>query len=258
MPIRVVLFDLWGTLVIDDRDEPSRAESRGALRARMAGDALAAAGMPYELDRIAQAFDRASEEHGGIHADGRDISAEARTVLYLRHLDETVAERLDEDGWRRMHNAILAPALEVPPRPIDGAVDALASVKSVPLPAGLISNAGVTPGYVLREILMRYGIWQHLDDAIFSDEVEMTKPTTAIFEQALDAFGVAPDEAVFVGDQPVLDVLGPQSAGIWTIQVGDLHDDGIEPHVRITSVADVMAGLRQLERVMQAADGATG
>jgi FMN phosphatase YigB (HAD superfamily) len=123
-------------------------------------------------------------------------------------------------------------------------------VKARGLPVGPVSNAGTTPGFVLREVLAHHGMWPHFDDAVFSDEVELAKPAAAIFERALDAFGVAPDEAAFVGDQPILDVLGPMAAGLWSIQVGDLREDGIVPHVRIDSVAAVLEGLRELEEQM--------
>jgi putative hydrolase of the HAD superfamily len=177
--------------------------------------------------------------------------------LYVRHIDDSLPDRLDDGAWQALHDAILTPARTAQPSLIAGAREALAAVKAAALPVGLISNAGITPGFVLREILQGYALWSYFDDAIFSDEVEMAKPNAAIFEHALDAFGLEPCDAVFVGDQPVLDVLGPQSAGLWTIQVGDLTEHGIEPDVRIHSVADLMQGLRQLELLVTAAGSAS-
>ena len=167
-------------------------------------------------------------------------------MLYLRHLDPTLADRLDDEGWRRMHKAILTPALSAPPGAMRGARDVLIDVKAVGLPIGLISNAGVTPGVVLRRIMDDHGLLEHFAHTIFSDEVELAKPSPAIFEQALDAFGVEPGEAAFVGDQPVLDVLGPRNAGIWSIQIVDLSEDGIEPHARIASLDALVPALRGL------------
>jgi FMN phosphatase YigB (HAD superfamily) len=246
--IRLVLFDLWGTLLAGDAGDPPSV-AREAVRVRRAGEALATRGLTYDEQRIRAAFAAADAEHGRIHADGRDITAEARTILYLRHLDESIADRLDDDGWRALHNAILTPALESPPHAVDGAREALMAVKALGLPTGLVSNAGITPGFVLRQVLAGHGLLEHLDETVFSDEVELAKPSAAIFERALDAFGVAPSEAAFVGDQPVLDVLGPMAAGLWSIQVGDLREDGIVPHVRIPSVADVIEGLRELNEI---------
>jgi putative hydrolase of the HAD superfamily len=114
------------------------------------------------------------------------------------------------------------------------------------MPTGLISNAGITPGFVLRRIMDGHGLLEHIDHAVFSDEVELSKPSAAIFERALDAFGVEPAEAAFVGDQPVLDVLGPLNAGLWSIQIGALSEDGIEPHARIASHGELLPALRGL------------
>ncbi len=127
-----------------------------------------------------------------------------------------------------------------------GGVEVLREVKALGLPVGLVSNAGTTPGFVLREIMDGYGLLEHFDDTVFSDEVELSKPAAAIFERALEPFGVAPDEAVFVGDQPVLDVLGPQNAGLWTVQLGDIAEDGIEPHARIARLDELVPALRKL------------
>jgi FMN phosphatase YigB (HAD superfamily) len=239
-----MLFDLWGTLIIDD---PDRTESRRLRRVAMAKDALDALGFHYETDVVERAFRAASQEHGRIHAEGLDLSTEGRTVLYLRTLDESLPDRLDDDGWRRMREAILTPAGAVPPLPVPGAADTLAEVKSLGLPTALVSNAGITPGFVLRQFLEQYSLIEHLDVLVFSDEVEIAKPSPAIFSRALDDLGVDdPGDAAFVGDQPVLDVLGPRSAGLWSIQFGDLAEDGIAPHARINTLADLIPTLRHL------------
>ncbi|HET6614629.1 MAG TPA: HAD family hydrolase [Dehalococcoidia bacterium] len=246
MPIKVMLFDLWGTLFADDAAEADVSERRSAIRIRMASDALRGLGITYDDATIASAFAAAGDEHARVHAEGLDLSTEGRTVLYMRHLDPALLDRLDDDGWRRMHEAILTPALSAPPGIMPGARDVLLDVKALGLPIGLISNAGLTPGVVLRRIMDTYGLLEHFDHTIFSDEVELAKPTEAIFAHALDAFGVEPAEAAFLGDQPVLDVLGPRNAGIWSIQIGSRSEDGIEPHARIAALGELVPALRAL------------
>lgn len=244
MKLKLILFDLWGTLI--RLDGPGEGRVRDELRQRMVRDALAERGVSYEAPHIARAFACAGTELAGVHESGRDLTAEGRTVLYMRHLDPELGDRLDGGAWDRLHKAILTPALSTRPAVIPGAAETLRDVKALGLSVGLISNAGVTPGFVLREILAGHGLLDHFDDTIFSDEAEMSKPTTAIFELALDAFGVAAGEAAFVGDQPLLDVLGPQSAGIRAIQLGDLSADGITPDARIGSLTGLLPALRSL------------
>lgn len=248
MPLKLVLFDLWGTLILDAGH--AAGVSREALRARMACDALAALGIDVEIAGIESAFSSASAELSKVHAGGIDISAEARTVLYLTHIDAGLPARIADDAWPRLHEAILTPALYARPPIIEGAHDALATVARRELPVGLVSNAGITPGFVLRQVLDDAGLLRYFAHTTFSDEVELSKPTAAIFELTLDAFGVEPRDAVFIGDQPILDVLGPQAAGLWTIQVGDVAEDGIDPHIRIPTLADLDAALDQVELLM--------
>jgi putative hydrolase of the HAD superfamily len=238
-----VLFDLWGTLFLDS---PETIARRDATRAANVRTLLTELAMSYDQSAIEAAFREAAAAHAQMHAEGLDLTADGRTVLYLRHLDPSLAERLDDDAWRRMHQAILTPALHDPPGVMPGAHEALSAVKALGLPLGLVSNAGTTPGVVLRRIMERHGLLEHFDHTTFSDEVELAKPAAAIFEHALDALGVEPRDAAFVGDQPVLDVLGPQGAGIWSIQLGELAEDGIEPHARIASLAELVPALRGL------------
>jgi HAD superfamily hydrolase (TIGR01509 family) len=242
--LKLVLFDLWGTLF--QHEGPGEDHGRGAMRVAMAQEALAASGFDYDTAMIETAFARAIDALAKIHADGLDITAEARTVLLVEHLDPTLAGRLDDAALRRVNRAVLTPALIARPLPMPGGVQVLREVKALGLPVGLVSNAGATPGFVLREIMDGYGLLEHFDDTVFSDEVELSKPSPAIFERALEPFGVAPEEAAFIGDQPVLDVLGPRQAGLWTVQLGDLAADGIEPHARVGSLGEVVPALREL------------
>jgi HAD superfamily hydrolase (TIGR01509 family) len=239
-----MLFDLWGTLI--QHEGPGEDRGRGNLRAQRAAAVLAENGLLYDNQAIAEALRCAWDELSGIHADGRDISAQGRTVLFVRHLDSGLAEKLDDRAWHRLHDAVLTAALHARPDAMPGGVESLRDVKALGIPACLISNAGATPGYVLREVMDGHGLLEHFDHTIFSDEVELSKPATAIFEHALDVFGILPDETAFVGDQPVLDVLGPQSAGIRAIQLGDLREDGIVPDARIASLDELIPALRKL------------
>lgn len=244
VPLKLMIFDLWGTLFLSDG--PNEGPPREGLRRRMVHEALAPLGERFDDDHMDRAFAAAGAELSGIHQQHRDISAEARTVLYMRHLDDGLPDRLDDAAWERLHRAVLTPALELPPVPMPGAIETLEAVKALGVPTCLISNAGITPGFVLREVLDRYGMLAHLDHTVFSDEVELSKPAAAIFERALDEFGVAADAAAFLGDQPVLDVLGPQAVGIWTVQIGDIAEDGIAPHARIDELSGLVPALGSL------------
>src|SRR5918999_252953 len=65
---------------------------------------------------------------------------------------------------------------------------------------GLVSNA-FDPGWLLRRDLDQMGVGERLGYTVFSSEVGKRKPHPDIFRRALDALGVAPEEALFVGDR---------------------------------------------------------
>ena len=242
-----MLFDLWGTLIIE---EPAIADARVRVRIEWLREALAALGHAHSADAIEAALASADAEHGRIKAAERDISARGRTVLALQHLDPALAASLDDAAWEKLDEAMLTPALAAVPPVAPGTAAALAEVKSLGLATALVSNAGTTPGYVLSRVLDNYGLLRYLDVTIYSDEVEMAKPAPGIFACALDALGVEPPEAAFVGDEPALDVFGARRAGLWTVQIGDRARDGIEPHARIASLDALVPALREL-RLLQ-------
>jgi len=244
--LRAVLFDLWGTLIVDD---PDTSRQRDLMRRAATHELLADLGFAHDHDDIAAAFLAAGAEHERLHHADRDLSTRGRTLLYLQHVDPALLDSVDEDGWRRLDDVILTPALTHRPAIMPGAKEALAEVRALGIPTGLISNAGITPGFVLRQILDDFGLLRLLDITVFSDEVELCKPAPDIFAGALAELGVDAPDAAFVGDQPRLDVFGARQAGMWSVQIGDLSAEGMTPHARISSLAELVPALRSLRLI---------
>jgi putative hydrolase of the HAD superfamily len=82
---------------------------------------------------------------------------------------------------------------------------------------GLISDVGLTPGRILREILRRDGLLPHFQALTFSDETGTTKPEPGQFLRTLDALDTRPGEAAHVGDLPETDIAGARAAGMRAI-----------------------------------------
>ena len=81
---------------------------------------------------------------------------------------------------------------------------------------GLISN-GMTP---FQERNFRgLGIASMFGSVIVSAAVNLRKPDSAIFHLACSELGVRPEEAVYVGDNPITDIEGAKDAGLRTIFV---------------------------------------
>jgi putative hydrolase of the HAD superfamily len=82
---------------------------------------------------------------------------------------------------------------------------------------GLISDTGLTPGRVLREILRRDGLLPHFRALTFSDETGAAKPRPEQFLRTLNILEAQPEEAAHIGDLPETDIAGAQAVGMKAI-----------------------------------------
>lgn len=133
-----------------------------------------------------------------------------------------------EDYWRRYHGVILgrlgvASRDEVLDRilssmfasdawePYPDTVPMLEAVRSDPdVRIGVVSDWGSN----LRGILADLGLDRYLDFVLPSGAVGVAKPNPDFYRLALDAAGVAPDEAIMIGDSYRADVHGAWAAGM--------------------------------------------
>lgn len=109
---------------------------------------------------------------------------------------------------------------------------------------GVVSNSD---GSVER-ILTRLGLREFLEVVVDSRVVGVEKPDPRIFRHALEAMRVSPDEGVYVGDLPAIDLVGARAAGLRGILVDplDLWADRVtEPRIR--ALADLPGLLEQIE-----------
>lgn len=91
-------------------------------------------------------------------------------------------------------------------------------------PLALVSDTGMTPGRLLREHLKRQGL-KVFQAYSFSDETGYVKPRSEAFQAALSALGVAPEEALHVGDLPQTDIRGAFATGYpWAVQYVGLRE----------------------------------
>jgi len=101
--------------------------------------------------------------------------------------------------------------------PLPGVGAALEALARTTLIRGII-----TQGATLKqaEKIVRLDVHRYLTpDAIFiSDQLGVSKPNVKIYRRALDAVGVAPAEAVYVGDNPLMDIDPPNALGMVTIR----------------------------------------
>jgi HAD superfamily hydrolase (TIGR01509 family) len=119
--------------------------------------------------------------------------------------------------------------------PLPGALDGVRAVKNAGFQVAVVSNADGT----VDKDLAAAGFGELLDIVIDSTLAGVSKPDPAIFTLALEALGVAPAEAWYVGDSALFDLQGARAAGLSNfVLVDPLGLADYEP--RVASVRDLL------------------
>jgi putative hydrolase of the HAD superfamily len=144
----------------------------------------------------------------------------------------------EHEAWRPAHQVL-------------GSAQALLdSLRSRGVKTGLVANAWPEPGRILRADAEAFGLAQNLDVLVFSDEVDSRKPDPGIFLAALDALGVDPTAAMYVGDRLDTDVQGAANLGMTTAQAlwfcADDSPSAFEPDFLVFTPMDVLNAVRLL------------
>ncbi len=150
------------------------------------------------------------------------------------HMYDATAD-YDARYWRGINGAVLREAGVPPDVPITetlvalhrafddpahyhlypDAVPTLRALRESGYRLGIVSNWS----WNLPELCAGLGIAGYFDEIITSARVGASKPHRAIFDRALEALGVAPAEAIHVGDNPLADATGARAAGLHAILV---------------------------------------
>jgi putative hydrolase of the HAD superfamily len=105
------------------------------------------------------------------------------------------------------------------------------------------SNAPFPPPMMRRQVETN-GIAEMVDAVVFSSEVGKRKPAPEVYAAALDAIGVAPGHALFVGDRVREDYEGPRALGmravIFTAHAEDPPPVGIPTIASLTEVPKLL------------------
>jgi FMN phosphatase YigB (HAD superfamily) len=114
---------------------------------------------------------------------------------------------IDAYQWRCIPGTLLFPEV----------IEQLALLRSHGLRFGIVTNAPQTMRMRDHE-LAELGLSEFFPECRFSaaDHGKL-KPHPEIFQAALDCLGVTADEAVFVGDDAVADIMGANSVGIFAV-----------------------------------------
>jgi len=232
--IKAVLFDLYNTLVTYD---PPREE----IEAKILKDFGIEVSPEAMLRPIMTADEFIYQEHARSSISKR--SKEETMALYTQYHGILLKEA-GLEASKEVILGILGKWMNFNLKTVlyDDVVPALTNLKERGLILGLISN-------VDRDIASLYqglGLSAWLKVMVTSQEVGFNKPHPEIFQAALKQAGIKPAEAIYVGDQYQIDVLGASKAGMLGVLLdrnGFFEEVTDCPKIRsLTEVAEHLSG----------------
>lgn len=132
-----------------------------------------------------------------------------------------------------------------------GTYETLCQLRDAGYELGLVSNTFV-PSHAMDRHLDQLGLLELFPARIYSCDVGYRKPHRRIFDIALEQMGIAPEQAIFVGDLVKADVRGANRAGLKSIWRKPPHqpnsDRDHEADAVINSIRDLPRVIRQLNR----------
>jgi len=203
--MRGVLFDLEGTLAhYFEKQEATQVLVEGV-------------GLAYEhlkKKRLVGALDeqiwKRVDEEDCEPEDHRVRPLEDRLIRIFRLRKED----LDYDHIIEMTREFCF-ALFARGRLFEDAADTLKALREKGLKVAIVCNTPWdSPSYLWRGELVRLGLDSLVDDAIFCRDAGWRIPSRRIFEYATQRLALEPQDCLFVGDDPFLDLAGSRGANI--------------------------------------------
>jgi putative hydrolase of the HAD superfamily len=222
---KLITFDLWDTVFIDDSDEPKR-KAKGLApkfeeRRNLVEKALGkTASLSREMIEIAYATADEAFRH----------------VWYQQNVTWSVAERLGivfkglnselpESEFNEVVRQHEEMELDIPPDLAPDIKTALIELNKH-YQLAVISDTIFSPGRVLKQILAGHGLLDLFDVFVFSDEIGCSKPNPAVFDKIVAETGVEYNEIIHIGDREKKDVDGAHLVGAKAILTTVVKDRG--------------------------------
>lgn len=231
--IKAVFFDLYQTLV---HYQPSQEELESAALKKLGIDVAAAAlrrpiltANEFIYNQFAKKnlSQRSREELMALYSEYQRIVLKEAGIP----ADEKIVLRLLGMMQQAKMDLIL----------FDDVLPALDDLKKLDLKIGLISNIEQN----MTAALDKLGLTPKLEIIVTSQDAGFTKPNPGIFQYALQKSGVKPADAVYVGDQYQVDVLGAKGTGMQGILLDreDYYREKLDC-VKIKSLKDLVSCLQ--------------
>ena len=224
-----VTFDIGGTLLHSD---PTPAEIYATH--------LSLLGRRVCPDEVGPVFASAWAEMQSRTAPGRDRynSVAGGERAWWGEFVRTVLSRLDHDApWETLLDDLYRAFSEDSVwRTYPHAIETLDGLADRGLELAVISNWD----HRLPDILEVLDLTKYFKVVTVSAIAGVEKPAAEIFSRTLDQIGVAPGEALHVGDSPLEDYAGAENAGLGAALIDRRNLFAGQPYRRVASLTEVV------------------
>lgn len=215
--IKAITFDFWQTLY--EGQKVDYAERLRQLKVKVERGQTTTFSLEQFQDAVLVARDAWSQAW---EEDHRTLTAAEWLEVMLSELGVTLAP----DYLQQIQTDMEESVLQNLPILVPG-LDEILQELSTRYRLGVISDTGITPGRMLRQIMTEDNIIDYFSHLTFSDELGSSKPHPNNFLATLEALDARPEEAVHIGDLLRTDILGAQAVGMRGIQYVGLQQDDI-------------------------------
>jgi putative hydrolase of the HAD superfamily len=209
MPIKAVLFDMFDTLMMIERNH----EFYSPALMRMY-KYLTSKGMNVDFEKFNNTY---VEVRDGLYKKA-DLNWEEP------HFNVRVAETLERLGYRyNVSNPIVTEATDefceefMKFVRVDADTEAMLKALHGRYKLGIVSNFAI-PECVFK-LLKRGGVENIFDLVVVSGAINKRKPAEEIFKSALALLGISASEVVFVGDTIDADIEGSKAVGMKAVYI---------------------------------------
>jgi putative hydrolase of the HAD superfamily len=207
MPIQAVLFDMFDTLMIIEKNHAFYYPSL-----KKAHQVLVNNGVNVKFAVFRDAYTKARDA----------LYAEADARLEEPHFNMRIANALKSLGYNFDANSqVVAGATNAFCEGfmkyvcIDENAENVLKKLHGKYKLGIVSNFAIPE--CVDKLLEKHGLNKLFDVVMVSGAVNKRKPSPEIFQKALDKLGVNAKNTVFVGDTADADIIGPKAVGMTTI-----------------------------------------
>jgi len=238
MKIEAVLFDMFDTLMIIERDHefysPSLKQAYAYIKKR---------GVKATLKEFAEAYMKARDAlYAKADPEMEEPHFNLRIANALKHLGYSYP--ISSDVVIGATNAFCETFMNY----VRVDYDAIESLRKLhgKYKLGIVSNFAIPE--CISKLLQKHGLTELFDVVVISGAVNKRKPSPEIFQKALNALGSDAEKAVFVGDTIDADIAGAKRVGMRTVYIERRMQETAEeacPDQTIKKMSDLLSALER-------------